>query len=392
MHQSSILYTREYFTQRFIVVPIMLSFLSAWACIGGIWCASTLSTNHTILVSIFITIISFLWLKRRSHCLILLGFFIAGAYRFTTYDASFQASAQFFQDHAHQALSGTALVIDQEIQHGKRYPICLTIRILSFNKLKGTPAHTVIKLYLLKKPSLLPGDELQFKGLICKRTTDSSYEKYLFKEGIVTAIYSDRIVYKRIARPWFSPRRWCIHKRESMMKHLLQKMSPKSGALFSTLFMGGKAPTHHKELRSIFSYWGIVHFLARSGLHVMVLIGVWRTFLVYLRIPWAISQIILLLILGFYYLLSWSSISFIRACIAWFCYQCFIYIGRTPRILHILALTTLIVLLNNPYQLFFLDFQLSFGLTCALAWWQEAYYQHTCSIAIGALNKPITHE
>ncbi len=383
---------REYFTQRLIVVPIALSFLSAWACIGGILCASILSINYTILGGIFITTISFLWLKRRSHCLILLSFFIAGAYRFTSYNASFQASAQFFRDHAHQALSGMALVIDQEIQHGKRYPNCLTIRILSFNKLKEAPERRVITLYLLKKPSLMPGDEIQFNGLTCKRMTNSSYEKYLFKEGIVTAIYSDRFIYRRVARPLLSPRRWCVQKRERMMKHLLHKMSPKAGALFSTLFMGGKAPTHHQELRRIFSYWGIVHFLARSGLHVMVLMGVWRTFLVYLCIPWILSQIILLLILGFYYLLSWSSISFIRACIAWLCYQCFIYIGRTPRILHILALTTLIVLLNNPYQLFFLDFQLSFGLTCALAWWQEAYYQHKCSIAIGALNKPITHE
>ncbi len=108
----------------------------------------------------------------------------------------------------------------------------------------------------------------------------------------------------------------------------------------------------------------------------MVLIGAWSFLLSFIRIPWIIVQILLFLLLGIYYLLSWPSVSFIRACIAWLCYQGFSLTGKSTRALHIISLTTLIVLLINPYQLFFLDFQLSFGLTCVLAWWQEAFYQH----------------
>lgn len=363
----------KYFSAHFIIVPVPLSFLCAWACIGGIWFATTTPAG---ILTAGITMSSFgmMWLNKNFSLCIPLCFFIMGGWRFTSYNDSFNQSADFFQSQMKQPLSGTARVMEYEYLTGKRYQISITIKIISL-KNHTVPARSTITLYLSKKVMLAPGDEIRFRGLVCSKRANPRYEKYLFKEGIGASVYSDSFTYKRLRHPSYSVRRFCFQKRENILKALTHKLSPSTGALFLTLFMGGKVSGPSQELYKYFSYWGIVHFLARSGLHVMVLVGMWRSFLMYLRVPWAASQIMLFFMLTIYYLLSWPSISFIRACISW--YQGLLFLGKTLPIIHILSLTTLLVLLYNPYHLFFLDFQLSFGLTCALAWWQEASYQHT---------------
>lgn len=369
----------KYLKRAFVTLPIPISFWSAWACIGGISIASYTHVNLFILVCI-VTVTSsasiiLIRANRKALIPILMSCFVLGYYRYNTHVGHFQKSALFFQDPEKQPLAGKATIVAQEYLPSKRHATCLTITLTS---LKGhtVPSRSSIKLYLHAKASLLPGDEISFRKLIFKKQKNRSYEQYLFKEGIVGCIYAERLVYKRIHRPWFTLKRWCSQKREELKKRISQNLSPRTASLFSTLFLGGKATKHHLDLRISFSCWGIVHYLARSGLHVMVLIGTWSFLLSFIRIPWILVQILLFLLLGIYYLLSWPSVSFIRACIAWLCYQGFTLTGKSTRALHIISLTTLIVLLSNPYQLFFLDFQLSFGLTCALAWWQEAYYQH----------------
>ncbi len=362
----------KYLSQHFIIVPVPFSFLCAWACIGGIWCVTTTSAS-ILTMGIITSSLGLIWLNKSFPLCIPLCFFIMGGYRYTSYNNSFHQSAAFFEGQMKQPLSGRALVMGYEHLTGKRYPLSLTIKIMSL-KNHTVPARSTITLYLANKVMLVPGDEIRFRRLVCSKRANTRYEKYLFKEGIVTSVYSDSFTYKRIRHPSYNVRRFFFQKRENIMKAFTHKLSPSTGILFSTLFMGGKASGHSQELYKYFSYWGIVHFLARSGLHITVLIVMWRSFFMYLRLPWAASQIMLFFMLTIYYLLSWPSISFIRACISW--YQGLLFLGKTPPILHILSLTTLLVLLNNPYHLFFLDFQLSFGLTCALAWLQEASYQH----------------
>lgn len=374
------IFLKKYLQRAFLTVPAPLSFLSAWACVGGISLAAHSSLHFIMLLALVTALMTAYFILSSRHqkglCLIiLLGFFILGYCRYTSYNEHFHTSVLFLGVPTKQPLSGTARVIAHEYHPGKRYAACLTFTITSLKK-HSIPRCGTMRLYLHSKTSLLPGDEIAFRKIIFKKQKNRSYEQYLFKEGIVGCIYAERLIHKRIYRPQLSIRRWCSQKREELKMRIFQKLSPRTASLFSTLFLGGKATKHHHELRTSFSCWGIVHYLARSGLHVMVLIGAWSFLLSFVRIPWVIVQIFLFLLLSVYYLLSWPSISFIRACIAWLCYQGFGLRGKSTRALHIISLTTLIVLLINPYQLFFLDFQLSFGLTCVLAWWQEAFYQH----------------
>ena len=258
-------------------------------------------------MSCMITALSTSWIlltssNQRTFFLILISCFMLGYYRYTTHDGHFQTSAFFLNDLAKQPLSGKATIIAHEQLPSKRHATCLTITITS---LEGhtIPSCSTIKLYLQSKIPLLPGDEITFQKLTFKKQKNYSYEQYLYKEGIVGCIYSNRLFYKRIHRPPVSIKRWCSQKREDLKKRISHKLSPKTASLFSTLFLGGRATKHQQELRTSFSCWGIVHYLARSGLHVMVLIGTWSFLLSFIPIPWIVVQVLLFLLLGIYYLL-----------------------------------------------------------------------------------------
>lgn len=357
------------YTQNCIIIPVPLSFLSAWFCCAGIACAAIVPK---LLMWCYLLGAVATLLRRRLFILAPFLFFALGAYRYTSITHSFQKSTRFFEQN--KRLAGKALVTGIQHVHGSRYPCCLSITITKVKK-KALPSCTCVKINLPYPTTLLPGDEIDFKGLTFNRQTKAAYQQYLFKQGIVASTYATDFHYTRTKRPRFHLLRWCTKKRAAIISQLMRRFSQKTASLYMTIFMGGKPSTAFQELHNYFAYWGIAHFLARSGLHVMVLLSVWRTLLLRCNVPWFLHHVVLICMLLIYYVLSWPSISFIRACLSWLLYQIFRSIKRSPRVLHILSLTTLFVLLHNPYQLFYLDFQLSFFLTCALAWWQEAHYQ-----------------
>ena len=103
----------------------------------------------------------------------------------------------------------------------------------------------------------------------------------------------------------------------------------------------------------------------------MLLAGCWHYLLRFFPLHFFLKQLILLLLVLLYHLFTFPSISFLRALITYILYKICVFQNLSYNPLHILSLTTFGVLLVNPFQLFFLDFQLSFGLTFALAWFNE---------------------
>lgn len=360
---------QKLYAQSCITIPVPLSFICSWSLCAGIACATIVPK---VLICCYLFGAALVLVRRRFFILVPFLFFGLGAYRYTRYTQSFQESAHFFQQHPR--LAGKAVVKGLQYIHGSRYPWCLSITIIELKK-KTVPSCTSVKINVPHAIPLLPGDEIDFKRLTFKKHPKTVYQHYLFKEGIVASTYITHFTYTRIQRPRFHLRRWCTQKRDAIISHLMHTFSQKTASLFTTIFMGGKSANTFQELHNYFAYWGITHFLARSGLHVMVLLSVWRNLLLFCRFPWLLNQAILICMLLVYYVLSWPSISFIRACLSWILYQGFRGVKKSPRVLHILSLTTLCVLIHNPYQLHYLDFQLSFFLSCALAWWQEAHYQ-----------------
>ena len=95
--------------------------------------------------------------------------------------------------------------------------------------------------------------------------------------------------------------------------------------------------------------------------------AVWFAFMCYLPLSYNGKQGIIIFISILYALLSWSSISFMRSLSLFLLYQLCRIVKESYNVLYLTVLLCGITLVVNPLQLFFLDFQLSYALTAALA-------------------------
>lgn len=148
----------------------------------------------------------------------------------------------------------------------------------------------------------------------------------------------------------------------------LGQFSPLAKAMLATIFGGQKLADQQSQLlRQWFARWGVCHMLARSGLHVGILVGSWFWFLLRIFGLQAASFISWFLLILFA-TISWPSVSFWRAYLLFSGLVMARLAKRNFRALHFLSLMTLWLLLFNPWQLWALDFQLSFSLVAALFW------------------------
>lgn len=226
----------------------------------------------------------------------------------------------------------------------------------------------LIRIYVAIAPDLEVGDRVKIDNIPIKKPNNDNFWRYLIKEGTLTTIFTKKLECSLLYRPTYSVRRWFFTYKNNLLSSFQSQLSPATFHLFASLFLGVKNKKALETVNRQFKYWGILHYLARSGLHLAVVIAIYEAALRFIPLPF-IAQHLLLLLLGIlYYLLSWSSISFIRAFIMFLYYKLSALAQIPTHFLHILLATCYIILLTNPMHLFFLDFQLSFCLTFALGW------------------------
>lgn len=227
------------------------------------------------------------------------------------------------------------------------------------------PAEGNIKLFIKLKVFLEIGDVIKVTNMRVSPTENKKYEFYLKKESIQSSLFIKNFNYELLYRPIFNSKRWFNNQKERLIKSLYLKMSPTTQAIFFNIFLGKKPQdlATFDYIKAQFNNWGISHFLARSGLHLGCIAFLIFLLLSILPIHMLTKRILILLILTMYSLLTFGSISFARALVTYFFYTTFAIFNKQIRPLDLFFLTAFVILLNNPYQLFFLDFQLSFGIT-----------------------------
>jgi ComEC/Rec2-related protein len=236
-------------------------------------------------------------------------------------------------------------------------------------------AHATIQFYSPALLSFQVGDTIRLNNLLIKQPSSPAFKNYLIKESIVATIFCQKPDYTLIDRPKFSMQRNIFLQRQRIFNALQSKMPTQVFSFFSSLFLGNKIinKKYVDQISNQFKFWGIAHFMARSGLHLVIFILIWTNILKLIPLPFLFKQALLLLLSFIYFILSWPTISFIRAFYTFLCYKFCVFLHARSHTLHILTVVTLIVLMANPMQLFFLDFQLSFSLTFALAWFNTIY-------------------
>lgn len=340
--------------------------------------------NHVLLLSTLSTLtlgyILFIYLKRnRLQNQLLFCFFAltAGAYY---HHKEWQDYHNFYTitDNKKVDVTGTILDIYQTvINHKKTTAIILAIDTIATEN-TVYKSNKLCIFYAQCNKSLQVGDVALFYDITCKKPTNEDFQRYQIKEQIVATVFDDAVAYKITHRPDWSIRYWLWNHKNRLLDSLRNKLSPDCFRFFTSLFLGNRSciKDELEETNDQFKTWGISHFLARSGLHLVLFILMWQILFSVIPLPLGIKQIILMLISCAYFILTWTSAPFTRS-FALFLFNKLCIFGKIHfHLLHYLTLTCLLFLLYCPLYIFFLDFQLSFALTFALAWLNQVTAHH----------------
>jgi len=264
---------------------------------------------------------------------------------------------------------GTVTALEKSKQ--KFFRQAITIKISSLQKKKDRWRETTgnIRIYV-RNHDLHISDHIELKNITLKNPAGSPFDNYLMKSGIATTACVAKLNYRLLHRPPWSTKKFIFQQRKNVQERLAKKITAQTFALLSSIFLGNRSEKKYLLERSKeqFGTWGILHFLARSGLHLVLFILLWEFILGFLPIAFIYKQMFLACLGGIYCLLSWPSIPFIRALSIFLLYKMSPLFNARTHLPHLLAIVIFCILVSNPSQLFFLDFQLSFGLTFALAW------------------------
>lgn len=227
-----------------------------------------------------------------------------------------------------------------------------------------------------KSHDSLVGSKIMVHDITLKSPSDS-FALFCIRTRLLAAAHKPQLSYALMNRPYFSWARMLYRYKNNMLNFFKTHMNAPTFTLFAALFLGNNDPIkiQIKKYQIMFQNWGIIHYLARSGLHLVIVTALLEYMLYILPLPFTIGRIIILWCALLYSILSWVSLSFYRALAVFIFSGCARIARRQHHFLHLLLLTCSLFLILNPIALFFLDFQLTFGITIALGLFNYATYK-----------------
>lgn len=127
-----------------------------------------------------------------------------------------------------------------------------------------------------------------------------------------------------------------------------------------------------------FSRSGLIHFLAISGTHIVVIFGLFYFLLIkilpvrYRKFPIIVSLVLIWLFTAF---IGFGS-SVVRSSLMLSIYFVYVLLQRKPDLLHAVALSAFIILLSDTQQIFDVGFQLSFLAVLGIFWLNQPVLSH----------------
>lgn len=355
------------------------------ALIAGIFwqhCVPYTPTTASTLICLTITFIFLTKLWVYQQLFIPTAFFLGGTLLLHFQQVEHTEKLHFLKN---KTFNAHGIIVDEEIKENCPCKFVIKIEVNTITTKENStpiPQHFNLLAYCQKKPAVQVGDKIIFYNIQLKPNNESTtltnaptLDEYLAKENILAVIFCQDPAIDLIQRPSFSYARYLAQKRNTVCRQLQYKLSKKTFTLFASIFLGTKTFKPIDSTKEAFGFWGLAHYLARSGLHIVLLIFAWSLLLNMIPIPFWQKRLLLLIITMLYTALSWSSISFIRAFGVFIIYE----IGKVwlqqLNFLHVLTMVCMMILITNPLQLFFLDFQLSFALTFALVLTPVIFYK-----------------
>lgn len=222
-------------------------------------------------------------------------------------------------------------------------------------------------LYTKKRPTCAV-DDLCVSRLEFKKPAYTEFCRYLFKEQTIATGFSYGFKPLIIDSPTFSIHKKLYTIREKLLTGIATQCSRTTSSLFASLCLGNKK-IFKKELKKpklYFRSWGIVHHLARSGLHLIIVLFIWYLLFSIIPISYPVKTFGISTVATLFALFSFEGISFTRSLTIFFITQVLLYYNQQTNGLHLLLTVASLFLFYNPFLIFSLDFQLSFFITLLL--------------------------
>lgn len=278
----------------------------------------------------------------------------------------------FYEFTHNKPITITGTIVDKnDVINNYKKSTAITLAINTIATQNYTKKNNkLLLLYTNNNNNFTVGDTITFFDIYCKKPSNQSFQQYQIKEQIVATIFEDNPKYIITYHPTWSLRYWIWHHKKRILEGLAHKLSHHGFRFFSSLFLGNRMciKAELEETNEQFKTWGISHFLARSGLHLALFIYIWQVIFCIIPLPLIIKQIIISLLSCIYFILTWTSAPFTRSFALFILNKLCLFTKTSFNLLHYLTLVCLGFLVYCPLYLFFLDFQLSFTLTFALAW------------------------
>lgn len=327
------------------------------------------------IILILFTLVLYLKLKNKFLiyiCLLSICFSILGIFRFFYLESNYK---KLKSDLENKTFDIEAIVLENKSNNSLIYKYLLKLEVAKTVNTKILKENYIINIFLKQNYELKVGDKILIKNLTLINKKNKNLELYLKKENILFSLFLNNFDFSIIQKSQNYFYNWLIDYRNNLISKITKKMDNITSLLFESIFLGIKQNNLKMEkIREKLTDWGISHYLARSGLHVALFILLWIFIFRFIPLNYFIKQIIITILIIVYNILTYSSISFERAYITYLFYRlCTIQILPIHS-LHLISLTTISILIYNPYQLFFLDFQLSFASTYALILFNESKF------------------
>ncbi len=335
-------------------------------CIGGI--ISTPYWKYSSCITFLFLCLTYTKKNRLIFFTIFSLFFFAGLTRYYQQKEAYFSDLYFLQKPS--TIQGTIVSVDQAESHGpSSTKIKITVDTIDYNN----TTYSVNKDIYIFVPSwqkiwVIPYQKIKIENITLTHPKNSSYQSYLIKEKIWAVAHQQYFRYTTIKKPheFFI---WTNKICNKPFNKLSSNLSEKAYSLYLSIFCGKKIKSPESfQLKSLFQYWGLSHYLARSGLHLVLLLWMLWYLFSYIACRAMIKEVIMSTIIFIYYLTTFPSVAFLRSLCMYFAYVACKLLAIPINALHILSLITLTILLNNPYYIFFLDFQLSFSITFLILW------------------------
>lgn len=153
--------------------------------------------------------------------------------------------------------------------------------------------------------------------------------------------------------------------REYFSGILSQYLMPEDASVMRTMLLGEKKKAD-EEIKALYQRNGIAHVLAISGLHMSLLGMVLCKLLKRLGLPIWMQTLIPTVVLALYGIMTGFSVSSLRAVIMFGIQMAALLWGRTYDLVTAASLSALLILIDQPYYLFYSGFLFSFGCVFAI--------------------------